>query len=97
MIDERIDAADVRFCREQTCKAQIIFAETPSGRICPVDVEPTLVGEYVLVAWQVKAPGKSTGYLLGRAADAEPAEPRFTSHFRTCRKATQFSKKKGKA
>jgi hypothetical protein len=92
MIDERISRGDVRTCREVSCRAQVVFAETPSGRVCPIDVEPDPAGPYVLVAWAPKA------YLLAKVTDgdADPTDPRFTSHFTTCKAPGRFSKHSNK-
>lgn len=94
--DARILRDDIRFCREPSCRRPIVFAETPAGKVCPIDVEPTTdpkVAKYYLAAWQIATTPR---YLLAPASEAEPDDPLFSSHFATCTKASQFSKK-GKA
>jgi hypothetical protein len=95
--DQRILEADVRFCREATCRAPIVFAEGPSGRTLPIDVTPSTdpkTARYYLAAWQIdRVNPAQPRYLLGLASEAEPDDPRFASHFTTCTRASQFSRK----
>jgi hypothetical protein len=81
---------DVRHCREETCRAKIVFAVTPAGKRVPIDVEPNPEGRYYLVAWEPPQ------YWLGPAAEAEPDDLRYTSHFETCSAPGRFTRNKPK-
>ena len=84
-LDARIQEAHVRPCRD--CGARLFFAETPSGRIAPIDAAPSREGVYVLLAWGIEyAKGRSGPLYMLERADREtlPEEPRYLAHHATC-------------
>ncbi len=63
-------------CR--TCGAEIIWAEMPSGKRCPFDVEPSSAGQWDLEEDR----GTVLAVSLQRAEGS--GEEGYTSHFATC-------------
>jgi hypothetical protein len=62
--------------RCRSCKAEIVWAKTSTGRAMPFDAEPKVGGE-----WEIDEEGQ---------AHYDPeGESRFTSHFATCPNAAE--------
>lgn len=77
-------------CR--SCKAEIYFAHTKSGKDAPFERDPN--GLYAIrngEAVYVGMPDEQPKQLELGVKPAEP-EPRFTSHFATCRQAKEWRK-----
>ncbi len=74
-------------CR--SCRAPIRWVFTERGKKMPLDAEPTDEGDIVL---RDPPPGESdpTGIVVAPAAF--PDEPRYTSHFATCKQAGEWRK-----
>jgi len=71
------------------CGAPMVWARTGRGAKMPLDAEPSSAGTYVLENEDTSNP---TTY---RMIDPAYTGPRYTSHFQTCPKASDFSKKRG--
>jgi hypothetical protein len=78
-------------CRTETCNAEIVWARTETGKLMPVDAEPSGVGNVRVFAVQ--------GIVCARVVSAEDAErmrrdplavPLRTSHFVTCQRAADW-------
>lgn len=70
-------------CR--SCGAPLIWAETPNGKLMPLDAKPTATGRWAIVKGEKKA------HLVSRAADATEG---LDSHYATCPHAGQWRKAK---
>lgn len=70
-------------CR--TCHADIIWAETTSGKAMPLDAQPSASGTFVFIAGKTR---------MATAEDRELHRPTHTSHFATCPFAAQHRRAK---
>lgn len=94
MSDEKAEAvvdgerAQVRvsLCREETCKARMIWARGPKGGKLPLDAEPSEKGPYVLT-------GPPRDLVAAYAPEGTSPDRRHASHFQTCPAARRFSQK----
>lgn len=82
-------------CRTETCQAPIIWARTKTGKLMPVDAEPSPDGNVRVFEVQ--------GNVHARVVTDEEAErmrrdplavPLRTSHFVTCQRAADWRSKR---
>lgn len=68
----------------ESCNARIRFVRMPSGKLMPVDVKPSFLGNIVLEEDGVN------GRVLDRNEKAQlaPGTPLYVSHFVTCTHAS---------
>jgi len=85
----------IEYCRTETCKAPVIWARTQTGKLMPVDVEPSPDGNVRVFEVQ--------GNVHARVVTTEDAErmrrdplavPLRTSHFATCSRADSWRSKR---
>jgi hypothetical protein len=78
-------------CRTETCNAEIVWARTKTGKLMPVDAEPSGDGNVELFAMQGNVWGR---VITAELIDALPGQyPRLrTSHFVTCQRPADWRK-----
>ncbi len=66
-------------CR--SCRAEIVWANTPNGKLIPLDAEPTADGNVTLTTTS-----PVTAVVLGplELQLLDPSVPRFAAHFARC-------------
>lgn len=70
--------------RCKACEAEVIWAETTTGKRMPIDAAPTPKGNMVYVNGVARA---------ASADDRRLQRPLYTSHFATCPDAASFRKR----
>jgi hypothetical protein len=88
----------VRTCREPSCKAALIFVESPAGKVVPVDAETAKCADcgHIHSAGpddNLGLPCEDEGCECPRHAIGTYHPDRHTSHFKTCTKPSQFTRR----
>lgn len=78
-------------CR--SCKAEVIWADTASGRRMPVDATPNPAGNVVLVDQGVQSPPLALVVHTEQQQAEAPPESLHTSHFATCPNADRHRRR----
>lgn len=73
--------------RCRSCGAEVIWTTTVRGQKHPLDAVPVLDGPWVI------RPSESGDRLVQWSEVQDPSEPRYTSHFATCRDSKEWSRK----
>jgi len=74
-------------CKAVSCRAPIIWAKTPNGKMMPFDLRPSKEGEWSIDFERREEP------CAKRLADTRALEPLYTPHWLTCPEAKTFSTK----
>lgn len=71
-----------------SCKAPIVWAETPTGKLAPFDAEPSWKGRWGL-------DDRSNPPKAAKVDSTSPqASPGFVSHFSTCPQAAEHRRRR---
>ena len=78
----------MRIASCRSCGEPILWAEMPSGRMCPFDVEPTPAGEWAI---DDTTPTPTAARIVKSTGSGEDG---FTSHFSTCPQAAEHRRRR---
>lgn len=83
-------AAAVTVCRTVECRAEIRMVDTDTGKVMPVDVEPTPGGNMAMI----RTPAGWRMHVLKAGEDPTDDPRRWTSHYATCKRPQDYRKPK---